>query len=72
VAYIPFLFGRYPGSVGIPGIRWLDRRGCRRRMARAMAGRAQLLRRAGRLAEPRYRARLHRCSDLVPDSIAIL
>ena len=27
VAYIPFLFGRYPGSVGIPGIRWLDRRG---------------------------------------------
>lgn len=27
VAYIPFLFGRYPGSVNIPGIRWLDRRG---------------------------------------------
>ena len=27
VAYIPFLFGRYPGSVGIPGIRWLDRHG---------------------------------------------
>ena len=27
VAYIPFLFGRFPGSVGIPGIRWLDRRG---------------------------------------------
>jgi len=27
VAYIPFLFGRYPGSVGIPGIRWLDRAG---------------------------------------------
>lgn len=27
VAYIPFLFGRYPGSVHIPGIRWLDRRG---------------------------------------------
>ncbi|MFN2572437.1 MAG: alkaline phosphatase family protein, partial [Gemmatimonadales bacterium] len=27
VAYIPFLFGRYPGSVGVPGIRWLDRRG---------------------------------------------
>ena len=27
VAYIPLLFGRYPGSVGIPGIRWLDRRG---------------------------------------------
>src|SRR5216117_407595 len=27
VAYIPLLFGRYPGSVGVPGIRWLDRRG---------------------------------------------
>ena len=27
VAYIPFLFGRYPGSVNVPGIRWLDRRG---------------------------------------------
>src|SRR6266511_869237 len=27
VAYVPFLFGRFPGSVGIPGIRWLDRRG---------------------------------------------
>src|SRR5437899_2561485 len=27
VAYIPFLFGRYPGSLAIPGIRWLDRRG---------------------------------------------
>jgi hypothetical protein len=25
VAYIPFIFGRYPGHVGIPGIRWLDR-----------------------------------------------
>ena len=25
VAYIPFLFGRYPGSANVPGIRWLDR-----------------------------------------------
>lgn len=25
VAYIPFLFGNYPGSAGVPGIRWLDR-----------------------------------------------
>lgn len=25
VAYIPFLFGRYPGTADIPGIRWLDR-----------------------------------------------
>jgi hypothetical protein len=27
VAYIPFLFGRFPASVGVPGIRWLDRVG---------------------------------------------
>jgi Type I phosphodiesterase / nucleotide pyrophosphatase len=27
VAYIPFLFGRYPGPAGVPGIRWLDRAG---------------------------------------------
>src|SRR5713226_3351707 len=25
VAYIPFLFGRYPGTAQVPGIRWLDR-----------------------------------------------
>src|SRR5437660_1708448 len=25
VAYIPFLFGRYPGTADVPGIRWLDR-----------------------------------------------
>ena len=27
VAYIPLLFGRYPGSMNVPGIRWLDRAG---------------------------------------------
>ncbi len=27
VAYIPLLFGRYPGPAGVPGIRWLDRAG---------------------------------------------
>src|SRR6195256_1651051 len=27
VAYIPFLFGRYPGPANVPGIRWLDRLG---------------------------------------------
>lgn len=27
VAYIPFLFGRYPGTCNVPGIRWLDRAG---------------------------------------------
>lgn len=25
VAYVPFLFGRYPGAANVPGIRWLDR-----------------------------------------------
>jgi hypothetical protein len=25
VAYVPFLFGRHPASLGLPGIRWLDR-----------------------------------------------
>jgi len=24
-AYAPFLMGRYPGSVGLPGLRWFDR-----------------------------------------------
>src|SRR2546425_1694856 len=27
VAYIPFLFGRYPGPADVPGVRWLDRLG---------------------------------------------
>lgn len=27
VAYVPILFGRYPGPAGIPGIRWFDRAG---------------------------------------------
>jgi hypothetical protein len=27
VAYIPLLFGRYPGPANVPGIRWLDRAG---------------------------------------------
>ncbi len=26
-AYAPFLMGRYPGSVGLPGLRWFDREG---------------------------------------------
>ena len=25
VAYIPFLMGRFPGGVGVPGLRWFDR-----------------------------------------------
>src|SRR3989442_14970289 len=27
VAYLPFLYGVYPGTANIPGIRWLDRVG---------------------------------------------
>jgi len=27
VAYLPFLYGRYPGPLNVPGIRWLDRAG---------------------------------------------
>src|SRR5690242_9535691 len=30
VAYIPILFGRYPGAANVPGIRWLDRSGVAR------------------------------------------
>lgn len=26
-AYAPFLMGRYPGSIGLPGLRWFDRTG---------------------------------------------
>ena len=28
-AWVPFLTGRHPGTVGIPGIRWWDRTGAR-------------------------------------------
>jgi predicted AlkP superfamily pyrophosphatase or phosphodiesterase len=46
VAYIPFLFGRYPGPATVPGIRWFDRTG---------AGHAGLIDRwrAARLPDPR-------------------
>ena len=72
VAYIPFLFGRYPGSVGIPGIRWLDRRGAASgggwrkqwRAARSYCG-AQ----GGWLNRDIAPARS--LFDLVPESIAI-
>ena len=37
VAYTPFLMGRFPGSVGIPGLRWFDRS----RMIGAMLGHAR-------------------------------
>src|SRR5712691_9809917 len=44
VAYIPILFGRYPGPANLPGLRWLDRAGAaggfrdRWRAARSYAG----------------------------------
>ncbi|HLA15014.1 MAG TPA: alkaline phosphatase family protein, partial [Gemmatimonadaceae bacterium] len=31
-AYAPFIMGRYPGSVGLPGLRWFDRSRERARM----------------------------------------
>ena len=24
-AYVPFLMGRFPGPIGLPGLRWYDR-----------------------------------------------
>ncbi len=73
VAYIPFLFGRYPGSVGIPGIRWLDRRGAARgtgwreqwRAARSYCG-AQ-----GGLLNIDVTSAAASLFDLIPESIAI-
>lgn len=73
VAYIPFLFGRYPGSVNIPGIRWLDRVG-------AAAGRGwrsqwQAARSycgvQGGLLNSDIDAAAPSIFDLIPDSIAI-
>jgi len=70
VAYIPFLFGRYPGSVGIPGIRWLDRRGAagnwreQWRAARSYCGPQGGLLNSDIAPAPSI-------FDLVPDSIAI-
>ncbi len=70
VAYIPFLFGRFPGSVGIPGIRWLNRRGAaggwreQWRAARSYCGvQGGWLNRDIAPAPSLF--------DLVPDSIAI-
>ena len=70
VAYIPFLFGRFPGSVDIPGIRWLNRRGAvggwreQWRAARSYCGvQGGWLNRDIAPAPSLF--------DLVPDSIAI-
>jgi type I phosphodiesterase/nucleotide pyrophosphatase len=70
VAYIPFLFGRYPGSVGIPGIRWLDRRGAAGGWrAQWCAARSYCGVQGGWLN--RDIAPAPSLFDLVPDSIAI-
>lgn len=37
-AYAPFLLGRYPGGVGLPGIRWFDRRARSAARARSYVG----------------------------------
>src|SRR5439155_26511954 len=43
VAYLPFLYGVYPGTANIPGIRWLDRVGatgdCRAQLRAARSAR---------------------------------
>ena len=73
VAYIPFLFGRYPGSVGVPGIRWLDRRGAASgrgwreqwRAARSYCG-AQ-----GSWLNSDVTAAAPSLFDLIPESIAV-
>lgn len=72
VAYIPFLFGRFPGSANIPGIRWLDRAGAARgrgwreqwRAARSYCGVQGGLLNSDIAPGPSI-------FDLVPDSIAI-
>src|SRR5258705_7621949 len=70
VAYIPFLFGCYPGTVGIPGIRWLDRRGA------AGSWREQWRGARGHCGVPGGRVHTPTCSPpspvgLVPQSIAV-
>ncbi|HTH64789.1 MAG TPA: alkaline phosphatase family protein [Gemmatimonadales bacterium] len=70
VAYIPFLFGRYPGPANVPGIRWFDRTGAdgglldRWRAARSYCGPQ-----AGWIN--RDIARGPSLFDLVPESLAI-
>src|SRR3989442_1302529 len=70
VAYIPFLFGRYPGPVNVPGIRWLDRSGmASAALARWCAARSYCGPQAG------WINRDIACSpslfELVPESLAI-
>src|SRR2546425_896072 len=70
VAYIPFLFGRYPGPVNVPGIRWLDRsRMASAALARWRAARSYCGPQAG------WINRDIACSpslfELVPESLAI-
>src|SRR6266576_423677 len=70
VAYIPFLFGRYPGPANVPGIRWFDRAGIasgaidRWRAARSYCGPQAGLINSDIAAGPSI-------FDLVPESLAI-
>jgi hypothetical protein len=70
VAYIPILFGRYPGPANVPGIRWFDRAGAdgslldRWRAARSYCGPQ-----AGWIN--RDIAGLPSLFELVPESLAI-
>lgn len=71
VAYIPFLFGRYPGPANVPGIRWFDRAGAghaglidRWRSARSYCGpQAALINRDTEAGPSIF--------ELVPESLAI-
>lgn len=70
VAYIPFLFGCYPGTADIPGIRWLDRAGAGGGLAAQWrAARSYCGVQAGWL--DRDLARRPSIFDLVPESVAI-
>ncbi len=70
VAYIPFLYGCFPGTAGVPGIRWLDR-------VEAAGGLAAQWRAARSYCgvQAGWLNRDLRCGpsifELVPDSIAI-
>src|SRR2546430_8281474 len=70
VAYIPFLFGRYPGPANVPGARWLDRAGAagglraQWRAARSYCG-----------VQASWISRVSSCGpsifEMVPESVAI-
>ncbi len=70
VAYIPILFGRYPGLVDVPGIRWFDRAGTSGGpLARWRAARSYCGPQAGWINHDIAHGRS--VFELVPESLAI-